>query len=220
MNNDLLQDTIRRGLGRAAASVGAWCNAYRPKGPANPLDPTHRFLRLQAAFTSVHPSRPIGYGQPDWIGVFDAAYTRPGDYLVRSLSARGGDTGGVWFIASQQPNLPVLCVRASRVVSLARPAAPLATGVNTYGGVTLAAATALMTSWPASVLAAGGAGADGAALPADGSPGSWTVLLPAVPGIALRNGDLLTDDLGRTGLVTSAEQTDLGWRLIVKQATT
>jgi hypothetical protein len=30
----------------------------------------------------------------------------------------------------------------------------------------------------------------------------------------------MTDDLGRTGVVAAAERTDLGWRMLVKQATT
>ena len=48
----------------------------------------------------------------------------------------------------------------------------------------------------------------------------WTVLLPSVAGVVLRPADLMTDDLDRTGIVASAEITDLGWRLIVKQAST
>ena len=68
------------------------------------------------------------YGDALWYGIFDAAYTRPGDYLVQA--------DAVWFIAAQQRLLPVLCVQTNRIVSFWRPAAPSTTGVNTYGGVT------------------------------------------------------------------------------------
>ena len=38
----------------------------------------------------------------------------------------------MWFIASQDPLLPVLCVRCNRVVSFSRPVASDTTGVIEY----------------------------------------------------------------------------------------
>jgi hypothetical protein len=46
------------------------------------------------------------------------------------------------------------------------------------------------------------------------------VLLPAQPDVVLLVADLMTDDLGRNAVVSSAELTNLGWRLSVKQAAT
>jgi hypothetical protein len=220
MQADRLQDLIRRAYGRAALSVGDWCHAFRPSGAVDPLHPRNRFMLLQAAFTSPRPGeeRPVGYGMGTWWGVFDAAYTRPGDYIVRRETVPGD--GAVWFIAAQQPYLPILCVQAARVVSFTRPAAPTNPGVSGYGGYTRADAEPLLTGFPASVLNAGTAGLDPTNLPSDVAPGSWQVLLPAVAGPVLRTGDLMHDDLGRNGVVSSAELTDLGWRLLVKQTTT
>jgi hypothetical protein len=70
------------------------------------------------------------------------------------------------------------------------------------------------------VRAASPAGIPSADLPGDSSVSRWTVLLPAHPDIVLQFSDLLTDDLGRSAVVSSAELTDLGWRLSVKQAAT
>jgi hypothetical protein len=76
------------------------------------------------------------------------------------------------------------------------------------------------------VLAAGVGGRG--ALPADapgviGGAGGWAVLLPAFSlngaKLLLRTGDLATDDLGRTGVVSTAELTSLGWRIHMRQAT-
>jgi hypothetical protein len=78
----------------------------------------------------------------------------------------------------------------------------------------------LLSGYPASVINAYGAGLNPTDLPGDAPPRAWEVLLPAAPGLVLLNGDLMTDDLGRTGVVSSAELTDLGWRLLVKQTTT
>ena len=92
-------------------------------------------------------------------------------------------------------------------------------------GVQPDTATPLWQDWPASVLAAGVGGRG--PLPSDapgvhGGSGGWAVLLPAVcvagAPVVLRPGDLLHDDLARTGVIASAELTDLGWRLHVRQA--
>jgi hypothetical protein len=211
---DRLQDRISRGLGAAARAIGTRTDAYRPSDFADPLALPNRFLRLQAAFSAADGkfAHPSGYGTALWQGVFDSAYTHPGDYLVQDV--------GTWFVAAQERLLPVLCVRVNRVVSFSRAAAPTANGVNGYGGVTLASATPLLTNWPASVLGVAGGGRPEAGLPSDAAIPYWTVLLPAFPGVVLRPADLMTDELGRTATVSAAELTDLGWRLTVKQATT
>jgi hypothetical protein len=211
MQQTRLQDRISRGLGAAARHIGAPYDAYRPVGPADPLTPANRYLRLPAAFDAEDPSfqRPSGYGRATWFGIFDSAYTQPGDFL------RG--PGGTFFVAAQQSLLPSLCVLTNRVVNLSRPAAPTAPGVNSYGGVTLATATRLLTAWPASILTAGSGTAGD--LPGDASIPSWTVLLPDTP-VALRAADLIQDDLGRTYVIGTAEYTALGWRILAKQAAT
>jgi hypothetical protein len=209
-----LQDRIHWALNTAARAIGIQTDAYRPSAVSEPLDPVNRFLRLRAAFTAPDGrfARPNAYGDALWHGVFDAAYTRPGDYLVQE--------GAIWFIAAQQRLLPVLCVRTNRVVAFWRPAAPTNTGVNTYGGVTTATNAPLLTNWPANVLGASGRGQPESDLPNDSSIPYWTVLLPAFPGVILRPSDLMTDDLDRNAVVAAAELTELGWRITVKQATT
>jgi hypothetical protein len=218
-DNRDIPEAIRRGLGAAARAAGAWCDLYRPQTASDPMAAGNRTLRLPAMFASpVRFDAPVGYGDALWEGYFDTGYSRPGDYIV------GPD--GVFFIASQPRLGPVLCVKTNRVLSFARPAAPATAGVNRYVGVQAAVATALLTDWPASALSAGAGGRG--ALPADapgviGGAGGWAVLMPVarVNGarVLLRQGDLVHDDLGRTGVIASAELTDLGWRLHVRQAT-
>ena len=209
-----LTDRVHRGLNAAARAVGADTDAYRPSGASDPLAPTNRFLRLRAAFSASDGrfAHPNSYGQALWYGIFDAAYTRPGDYLTQA--------DGVWFIAAQQRLLPVLCVETNRVVSFFRAAAPSSRGVNKYGGSTTTNNRPLLTNWPASVLGASGRGQPTADLPGDTSVPYWTVLLPAVPGVVLLPSDLMSDDLGRNAVVSGAELTELGWRVTVRQATT
>jgi len=213
MDGVTLQDRINRGLGTAARAIGLVCDAFRPSGPDDPLQPTNRYLRLTAAFNAQDPrfARTNAYGVAVWYGVFDAAYTRIGDYLVERLS------GTAWFIAAQQALLPALCVRTNRVVTFERAAAPKRTGTNAYGGVTQGSSTVLLTGWPASVLAAAPTERSDGGLPGDVRLGSFAVLLPAWPGTVLRSGDLMSDDVGRSFAVSTAELSELGWRLGVRQ---
>ncbi len=186
-----IQDRIRWGLNVAARVAGATADAYRPKEASDPLAPENRFLRLPVLFSGTRGQfeRPNPYGEPLCHGIFDAAYTRVGDYLRQDRVN--------WFIASQEPLLPVLCVRTNRVVSFSRPAAPTVTETNGYGGVTAANPKPLLTNWPASVLAAAGRTQPAAGLPADSTVPFWTVLLPALAGTVLLPGDLMRDDLRR-----------------------
>jgi hypothetical protein len=207
--SDRIQDALHRGLGVAARGLGAWCDAYRPRGATDPLDSANRFLRLPASFLPQRETQDVSHGHRVWQGVFDAAYTRPGDYLSN------GDYR--FFVIAQEPFQPVLCICGNRVVSIRRPGAPAAAGVNGYGGVLRRDAIPLLTRWPVSVVTPGET-VGRTDLPADAGLARWSVWLPLAPIPALRAGDLLEDDLGRSGVVTTADLSALGWRLTVKQA--
>ncbi len=118
--------------------------------------------------------------------------------------------GAVYFVAAQRPLLPAQCVRTNRVVTVARPPAPQNGG---YGGMVAETAVTIIDGWPASLLALSAHVSGG--LP-DSRYGMWALLLPALPADPLV-GDVVNDDLGRDFLVAAAEQSDLGWRLTVRQ---
>lgn len=212
-----LCDRIARGLGAAARRIGAPHDLHRPTGARDPMAPATRILRLHAAFNAEDPAwrKPRGYGSALWHGVFDTAYTRPGDVLL--------GPGGAWFVAEQEPLLAPLLVRCNRTVDLLRPEAPASAGLNGYGGVTRAGRASLLAGWPASVLAAGHAGGDRLGLPTDARVAAWQVLLPRLPAGALagpiRPGDQLADEAGRGFTVSSAEETALGWRIAATLST-
>ena len=91
---------------------------------------------------------------------------------------------------------------------------------NTYGGYTSGRSTTLMNQWPASVLGENKSSHSAADLPTDQLIPYWNVLVPSVLGVVLSTGDIITDDLGRTGVINGAELTNLGWRISAKMATT
>jgi hypothetical protein len=210
-----IPDAIRAGLGLAARAAGDWCDLYRPADTLDPLAPGSRLLRLPAVFVSVQGAdKPVRFGESLWQGIFDAGYTRAGDYL------RGAD--GTFFIVSQMRLGPIECVRCNRTLSVARAPGPQLAGLNRYGGVQKQTATPLLRNWPASVLTFSRDSGRGA-LPGDapglpGGAGGWEVLLPVSAEVVLRTGDLLEDDIGRNGVVASTELSALGWRLFVRQA--
>lgn len=213
MDPAALNDRLQRGLGQAARHLGGPYDAYRPAGPAAPLAPlapANRFLRLHASFSAGAPGyrKPALPGHPLWCGLFDAAYTQPGDYLVGEI--------GTLFVAAQPPLSPVLCVLANRTLSFTRPAAPAAAGINAYGGDVPGSARLLCSGWPASVVAAANATSGPARLPTDAPMPRFTVLLPAACAM-LRTGDVMQDDLGHGCIVSAAELSATGWRLMVRE---
>ena len=42
--------------------------------------------------------------------------------------------------------------------------------------------------------------------------------MPALPTTMLHAGDRMSDDLNRAGIITTADLTDFGWRLIIREA--
>lgn len=214
MQADKLQDRLYFAAGVAARHVGSSIDAYRPTSAINPISEANRFLRLYAAFLPPRGRMDgfVGYGSNEWHGIFDASYTQPGDYLVASNRA--------FFVAAQQPLLPVLCILANRVVSLRRPAIQSAVGSNSYGGYVSADAALLLQGWPASILGVSGAGDAPSGLPTAQATPQMTVLLPNLPSVVIAPGDIVSDDLGRNLVVIAAEFSELGWRVSTKLATT
>lgn len=204
MDGARLQDRISYGMGVAARKLGLSYVVYRPRSPLAPLAPAGRVIKLSASFNAEDPDyrRVSAYDSPIWWGVFDAAYVEPGDYLV-------GD-GATFFVAAQRRALPVQCVRTNRVIAVERTAVPTNLG---YAGQVDALTEPILKGWPASATEQGDR-----AWPDAGASrlGSWTILLPPLP-LAIVAGDLLRDDMGNRFAVGAAEQTDLGWRLAVRQ---
>lgn len=213
MHERMLSGKVWHGLGMAARATGETTDAYRPTNTADPLRLTNRYLRLPASFNRprIRAVRAGGYGDAIWEGVFDASYTLPGDYLVRA-------DGAIWFVAAQLPIESPLCVRTLRRLSFVRPSGPVSAGANAYGGVTSGTASSVLTSWPAAMATPDTKGQIELATTTTLPQVVWSVLLPPLEWLAIQPGDAMTDDLDRSGVVDSAEYTDLGWRLMVRQS--
>lgn len=209
----ILADRQRYAMGVAAHHMGGQTVVYRPSGCMNPLSEVNRLLKLDAAFQPARGGMSVAasYGDVEWHGIFDASHTRCSDILV------GEDR--IFFIAAQEPLLPVLCIRTNRRIAIGRPEIKSGAGIGTYGGYVSSATSTMAVDWPASITGIGAGGQSGAGLPMDQGTQAMTILLPTIPNLELAPGDIIADDLGRTLVVTTAEPSALGWRLSAKLAT-
>ena len=215
MDAATLQARIYAGYAKAALRIGYSADQYRPASANNPLSVGNKLRSLPVSFNAedMTYSKPNKYGKATWYGLFDGTLTQVGDYLVN-------EQDGTFFIAAQQTALPILLVNCNRTINVLRPQQQTGLGAVGYGGDTDANETALMTAWPASVLQ-GTKGEKGeVSLPGDTRSPWWAILLPAVAGVTLRTSDIVTDDLSRRYVISSAELTDLGWRITAQQAQT
>lgn len=208
MDGATLQARIYAGYGKAALRIGQQYAQYRPSGAGNPLESSLASLYVSFNAEDMLYGRPNKYGKPTWYALLDGTKTQPGDYLT--------GPGGTFFIAAQQQALPVLAVECNAKVRISRMAAPTAAGAVGYGGVVESAAVDVLGSaaagWPASVLIGGRSDKIVSTAMSVKSSG-WQILLPPSVPIAIAQGDVLHDDMGRRYAVYAAELTDLGWRL-------
>jgi len=232
MRAEQIHAKIYAGRGKAALRLGLAYRVLRPASAADPLAGAGEMAVINAAFSASDNDyrKPAKPGEAIWYGDFDGRQTQPGDYLV--CCASGGQT---YFIAAQQPLLPIVCVACDRAVRVSRaapPGAPETVGAVGYSGLcegpgasidVLGASPAgnggTFTGWPCSILF-GGRALPASGLPADVKNAGWRILLPPSVPVVLRAGDILTDDLGRRYTIEGAELSASGWRINAQEVHT
>lgn len=214
MDAATLQARIYKGYSLAATRIGPIYALYRPSSANNPLAAGNLRPSLNASLNAQDMAygKPNVYGKPLWYCLIDGTKTQVGDYLV------GPDR--TVFIAAMQQALPILAVECNRTLNVYRAAQQATVGALPYGGNTAGSETSLMTGWPASVLQGTKGENGGVGLPGDVRLPWWAILMPAYSGVSLRAYDILSDDLNNRYVISSAEQTDLGWRITALQAQT
>lgn len=203
MNSEYVHDRVNRGMGKTARAVGEDYDLFRPAGPARPMAPANRVMRLPVLLDGTTPvfRRPRGFDEV--IGAtFDGIGVLVGDYL------RG--PRGVLFVAALPLSLRPLCVLTNTTVDVLRPSRAAVPGLNAYGGVREDIFEMVLQDWPVQLSISGASKAG--ALPADGGRSAASLLAPVTPA-AIAASDILQDHLGRRFVVRTAENTPFGWRL-------
>lgn len=211
MDGDKIQLKMYKGYAKAARVVGTTYAHFRPSSASNPMDAANQLADIKMTLNAcdMKYSKPNVYGKSTWYGIFDGTVAQPFDYF--------NGVEGVFFVAAMQQLLPILMVSCNRVITIARPSMESGPGAIGYGGDTKAGEENLMVGWPASVLQGSKGEKNDVGLPGDTKNPWFTVLVPSWDGVLLRTSDIITDDIGGRYRVSSAELTDLGWRLTAQQ---
>lgn len=212
MDGVRLADRLAYGAGCAARRVGFLHDAYRPDGPAMPVDLAKRFLRLAVGFVLPGGSvaAPSGFGMPFRQAWADWSYLQVGDYLA--------GPEGIVFVAVIEPPKPMLVVMTNAVLDLARPAKPALPGLNQYGAVLRGTETIVLSKFPASLLVGGLGDRSRAGLPDDTKLPGFVALLPAVETIRPKVADICINAYDERFVVSAVEQVAGVWRLSLVQA--
>ena len=198
-NQATIQSRIWRGYAKAAERLGAPFAFHRPSSGNFPGDLLFtRSVSLNAE--DMKYGRPDKYGKATWYALVDGTGLQPGDYFIGA---------GAYFIAGMSPLLPILAVECNRTVTLERTKTSPGIGARPYSAI---AYDQYAVDVPCSILQGTKGERNSANLPGDTRLPWWTVLLPAAVG-SVGYGDAATDELGNKYIVSSAELTELGYRL-------
>lgn len=213
MDGNRLQNLIYYGYAQSALRLGLPCTQYRPAAVSAPLTTAYGSLLVSINAKDFKYAKANGYGSPVWYALADGRLMKVGDYLVGQV--------GTFYVASMQALLPIQVVECNRVVTVFRPQQQAGAGVVPYGGNTESNQTALITGWPCSILANAKADNGTVKLPGDTRSAWWNLLLPPLPfGLILKNDDVVQDDIGNRFVISSAELTDMGWRMTMAESET
>jgi hypothetical protein len=209
-----IQAKVSRGYAIAASKLGLPFSVYRATGPMDPVSRDNLMGSLPAAFSAQNAdfSRPPGFKDNGWRAYVDSSQTQAGDYLVEVVPTQTGAEPRTFYILSQQPLSPISAAMCHATMSFARPGTPIkdASGYSTPGP-----AATILANWPCSLVAGTKGEKSDSGLVRDTRNPWYAVTLPDV-GVEIRTDDIATDALGHRYLVSSAERSDLGWRLSIQ----
>ena len=209
-----IQAAVDYGFQIAANIVGIPHLHYRPITATNPISVTNQLVN-QSVLIDRHSGKfkyevPEVHGKPYRDAILDVIACKNGDYLISTVD------GNISFISSIEPLEYTTIIKCNRTVSLTRMITTPVFGTVGHGGTT--AQTIVAGYWPCSVLQGTKGEHSVITLPRDTRQPWFSILLPLIPGVILETEDDLIDDLGQHYEISSAEQTEMGWRLSAELA--
>lgn len=208
-----MQALVAAGLTRAGLRCGGSYAVQRPTGPFDPVDalavanvvgifdpdPAFRLVAVEERRAAV----------ASFLG--DCGPLLHGDYLV------GAET---WFVSRLEKLRAASCTRCNAIVTVKSPASRFTTGSAAYGGRLPSTDVVVARNWPASLLDKSHVEMNAARLPTDVRTNFVEILLPPVPNTAFTHGQMVSDACGQTYIVSGAELSASGWRLVAGLETT
>lgn len=208
-----VQDKIYYGYSQAAKRLGLQFDVYRSVTPVDPIVPVNLVANVFSSFNvSWSYMKANKYGNAVYQACVDGRVIQLYDYLVGN--------GQIWFIASWKTTqiiLPILAINCNHTVKIERAAQDVTPDSDQYSGYNAVQPEILAAGLPCSILFSNKGTRNPEKLPTDTNLGFWTVLLPNLGGVVYKNRDIITDETNARYSVTTAELTDLGWRIAAQQ---
>ncbi|MHB8914408.1 MAG: hypothetical protein ACYC4K_01195 [Thiobacillus sp.] len=192
MNGTLLQAKVASGYAKAASKIGIAHTWYRG-GLINPISLVYQLGTLNAAWSVDSQFKtPPNYETLIYRAFVDIAQAQPGDILVGNYT---------FVLLEAGPIIPPIGIICTDKISIQRPAASSAMGLQSYNAPTY---TLIAQGLPANVQIKKEVGNIKAGLPGDISRQTyWNISFYALDG-AVKDGDIITDGEGYRYQVTSA----------------
>ncbi len=213
MDQARLNALIAAGLAQGAQRLGSPYTVFRGTTAIDPLS-TSPIGTIMAVFDPNISLKLSGVDDRNGSGgslIGDFSQLQAGDYLVGE---------NIWFVSHLEPLRAAACVRCNHTLSVRSPLGAFTSGPTSYGGRVPATDIVLASNWPASVLTKTHLDTAAARLPGDVRTVFVEVLLPAIPGVTISHGQILTDEFGQTYSVAATELSESGWRLAAGLETT
>lgn len=208
MDAATLQNRIYKGYDKAAQRIGIDFTIYRSTTAIDPISPDNIQGTIKASFNvSWNYERASKYANSVWQLVADGTLLQPFDYLKSATQ--------IYFVAGKQLILPMLAVSCNQSIDIKRPVGPSGKGYQGYSAFEDSTAETIYRDCPASYLQGTRGTNNPNDLPTDAKMPWFIVLLPMLGGQLIQTGDFLENSFGVRHMVSSAELTDLGWRLTV-----
>ena len=205
-----------------AQTLGLPFNIFRPRTTAAAISGSNLIGNTPVWITAdptlmtqkaIDPRKPVIYA------AIDPTRVQVGDYIQGPLSY--GGTPETLFVATIDQNAAITAVLCNTVLTLSRPVADTP-GADFYGGNVTNGQTALVTSWPASVLPGTKGNTGDTNLPSDQRLPWAKILMPAARGVQFRFADFGTDNAAQPNRyeLSTAVLTRSWWDITAAQVVT
>ncbi|GBR05672.1 hypothetical protein AA21952_1794 [Acetobacter oeni LMG 21952] len=205
-------------MAKAGCAAGQSVTLYRPTTATDPLQqaPVASLSVLFDIAATMPAVSPAVWGHPVAYAMGDITQMRVGDYLVtQASSVIPGVVADTYFIARIDLSRPALVVRTNAVIDVLEsdPTSDNETvGYRQPEGPVASKDVTVATGWPVSLIAHGGSSPP-THLGTDVPRGSYSLMMPAIPGVLIYSGLRFRDATGTDYHTSSVELSEFGVRL-------
>jgi len=222
MNPSQIQQKILYGYAKAGIKLGAYFSLYRSSTPINPIASGNLIgnIRMSPSVNWEY-NKANTYGNNQFNACIDARRSnspfsaRVGDFLIPAVDPDSGviELDNRFFVQSLQFDLPPRVVECNETISIVRPTQTTGVGNLGYVGYTKASSITIVSGMPCAFLLQSSGGQADTKLPTDTRVANWTIYLPNLGNVFIRNNDIIIDSDNQEFAIYENENTDLGWRL-------